>query len=330
MKNKALSPEPILKHGRALWEACALISGVRLGVFQALRRGPRTAADLARRCECSRKGMHALADALAAHGYLGFRRGRYGNTRLSERYLLPGGETYQGDILLHQGLLLEGWSRLDESVRKGGPLAFRRRTAGQAAAFTRAMASSASLTAPVLADVIPLKGARTLLDLGGGPGIHSLHFCRRNPGLRATVFDFPETLREARRILSPHPEFSRIRLHPGDAVADPLPGPVDVVWISHLIHSMGEGEVRRVLRKAARALAPGGRLVIHEFFTFEGRPGPPFPALFRLNMLRGTPAGRTYSREELMCRLAGLGLGWFRSMPVPPRGLSGLLIACKP
>ncbi len=37
---KTVSPEPLLKHGRNLWEACALFAGVRLGVFEALRDGP--------------------------------------------------------------------------------------------------------------------------------------------------------------------------------------------------------------------------------------------------------------------------------------------------
>jgi len=102
-----------------------------------------------------------------------------------------------------------------------------------------------------------------------------------------------------------------------------------VVWMSHLLHSMGEGEVRRLLRKAAKALLPGGRIIIHEFFTHENRPGPPYPVLFRLNMLRGTESGRTYSREELKRWMAALGLGRFRDMDVPG-GPSGLLAAFKP
>ncbi len=273
--------------------------------------------------------MRALADALAAHGTLGFRKGRYLLAPLSRRWLLPGGETCLGDILLHQGLLLEGWSRLDESVRTGRPTGRRPRTAEGAAAFARAMASMAGLTAPVLAGLLRLEGTLFLLDLGGGPGLHSLHFCRRNPRLHATVMDFPETLHETRRILLPHPEFGRIRLHPGDVLKDPLPDGVNVVWMSHLIHSMSPAEVRRLLRKAARALLPGGRLILHDFFTHEDRPGPPYPALFRLNMLRGTPAGRTYSRAELKRWMARLGLGRFRDMDVP-RGPSGLLIAVKP
>jgi SAM-dependent methyltransferase len=327
MKNPA--PESLLKHGRALWEACALVAGVRLGVFEVLRGGPLDAAALGRKCRCSRRGMEALADALAAHGTLDFRRGCYLLSPLAKRYLLPGGETYLGDILLHQNVLLDGWARLDESVRTGRPMGRRPRTPEDAAAFTRAMASMAALTAPVLAKSLRLEGSLFLLDLGGGPGLHSLHFCRRNPRLHATVMDHPETLDETRRSLAPHPEITRIRLHPGDVLEDPLPGRVDVVWMSHLIHSMGEGEVRRLLRKAAKALLPGGRLIIHDFFTHEDRPGPPYPALFRLNMLRGTTAGRTYSRKELKRWMSQLGLGRFMDRDVPGNP-SGLLIAVRP
>ena len=32
-----------------------------------------------------------------------------------------------------------------------------------------------------------------MLDLGGGPGTHAIHFCLKHPDLRATVFDLPTT-----------------------------------------------------------------------------------------------------------------------------------------
>ncbi|MHC4916228.1 MAG: methyltransferase [Planctomycetota bacterium] len=322
------SPAKILGQGAAMWEAQALLAGVRLGVFAALEDGPRTAAQLARRCNCSRAGLTALAEALAAHDYLRFRGGRYANSALAARYLLPGKPAYLGDMVLHQGQLVDRWSRLHEAVRKGRPVGPpRRRTPESAAAFTRAMASNSGLNAPAVARLVSLRGARTLLDLGGGPGIHSLHFCRANPRLEATVFDFPETLRETRKILAPHPEFERITLYPGDVLRTRFPGRFDVVWLSHLIHSMSEREVRRLLARAVRALNPGGRIVIHDFFRNEGRPGPRFAALFRLNMLVGTPGGRTYSRAELKRWLQSLGLARFTARPVPPQGVSGLLLA---
>ncbi len=324
------SPEPILKHGRAIWESCALIAGIRLNVFEALRAGPLSAVRLARKLRCRLRGIHALADALASHGYLEYGGGRYRLPPLSRVYLLPGGETYMGDILRHLGDLLEGWSRLDESVRTGRPVARRRRTPQEAAAFTRAMASLARITAPLLARMLRLDGTLFLLDIGGGPGLHSLHFCRRNPRMHAIIMDSPDTLEETRRILRHQPEITRIRFQPGDALKDPLPNRMDVVWMSHLIHCMGESDVRRLLRKARGALLPGGRLIIHEFFTHEGRPGPPYPSLFRLNMLRGTTAGRTYSREELKRWMARLGFRRVKSMDLPPPGTSGILIARLP
>lgn len=329
MAKKRVSPEPVLRYGQPLWAASTLIAGVRLGVFGAIGMKSLTAAQLAKRCGASARGTFALADALAALGYLRFRGGRYSNSPAAKEYLLPGGEMYFGDMLLLLGEMMGQWSRLDESVRKGGPIARGRRTAQGAAAFTRAMAANSRLNAPAIAKLFSLRGVGSLLDLGGGPGVHSLQFCRENAGLRATVFDFAETLRETRKVLSPHREFERITLHAGDVLTDPLPGRFDVVWISHLIHSMGEGDVRKVLRKAAGAVVEGGRIIIHEFLTNEKRPGPPFASLFRLNMLCATPEGRTYSREELEGWLAGLGFGSFRVRMVPPARASGLIIAKK-
>lgn len=39
--------------------------------------------------------------------------------------------------------------------------------------------------------------------------------------------------------------------------------------------------------------------MIHEFILDDDRISPLFPALFSLNMLTGTPEGRSYSRSEL-------------------------------
>ena len=54
---------------------------------------------------------------------------------------------------------------------------------------------------------------------------------------------------------------------------------------------------------------------MHEFILEEDKAGPLFPALFSLNMLSGTPAGRSYSQSEIEGMLEAAGVGNLRILP---------------
>ena len=55
--------------------------------------------------------------------------------------------------------------------------------------FQLGMFNLAMAIAPTIAASVNLEGRRHLLDLGGGPGTHAIHFCLANPTLRATIYD---------------------------------------------------------------------------------------------------------------------------------------------
>ncbi len=67
----------------------------------------------------------------------------------------------------------------------------------EARRLTLALAGRARNVAPVLAERLPLAEARVLLDVGGGTGLFSIACLRKNPELRAIVWDRPEVLKVA-------------------------------------------------------------------------------------------------------------------------------------
>jgi hypothetical protein len=97
-------------------------------------------------------------------------------------------------------------------------------------------------------------------------------------------------------------------------------------WKSCALHAEGPEACLKILCKAVAAIAPCGTLIVHEFILNDTMDGPLFPALFSLNMLVGTPAGRSYSGTQIKKMLALVGTRDIRRIPVQPLNDSGLIL----
>jgi hypothetical protein len=126
--------------------------------------------------------------------------------------------------------------------------------------------------------------------------------------LKAVIYDRPTTRHFAEQTLERFKLSDRITFLSGDIISDNIGSGYDVVWISQLLHSEGPGGAAIMLRKAVKALLPGGLLLIQEFILDDNHASPPFPALFSLNMLIGTAAGQSYSQGELADMMGEAGL----------------------
>jgi SAM-dependent methyltransferase len=216
---------------------------------------------------------------------------------------------YRGDYLRLITSHWTDWGRLLESVKTGLPLDhgkpdepdYRRR-------FTWAMHHRTLETAPKIAAQIDLHGARTLLDLGGGPGTYAMAFLAKNPMLRATVCDRPAALDVAKEIASTHKAGARLSYLPLDLLTEAIPGSYDVIWYSNVLHIYAPQDNQALFRRALAALNPGGRLLIQDAFLHD-RKGlfPEEASLFALSMLLFTERGNTYSAVETRAWLTEAG-----------------------
>ena len=104
-----------------------------------------------------------------------------------------------------------------------------------------------------------------MLDIGGSHGFYSLALCRRHPHLAAVILDLPEAIKEAAPILAMEGMGDRIRHQVGDALTQDLgENCYDLILISNLAHHFTDEQNRGLMLRAARALTPGGLLVIQE------------------------------------------------------------------
>ncbi len=327
------TPAELLKLSGSYWSACALHAGVKLDLFTSLSKQATTAPELAVQLGLSRRGLVMLLDALTALELLVKEGECYDAAPFARQYLDRSAPGYLGHILLHHHHLMESWAVLDDAVRSGRPV--RRSVSHDAAeaereSFLLGMFNLAMLIGPQVAEQVDLSGRRRLLDLGGGPGTYAIHFCRQNPQLQAVVFDLPTTRPFAEQTLDRFGLAGRIRFEAGDFQSDPLPGPFDVAWLSHVLHGQGTRGSANLLEKAVAALEPGGALLVQEFILEADRAAPLFPALFSLNMLLMTPEGQAYSEPELRALLHGAGLKRIERLPVDLPNGAGILVGRKP
>ena len=293
-----------------------ILAALELKLFTVIGKQTWTLQDLARELKVSERGLSILCRNLAMAGLLHKKGTQYRNSRLAATALNADDPAYRGNYLDLITNHWTDWQRIIESIRTGQPLdkeapeapEYRRN-------FTWAMHHRTLETAPMIAGQLSLKGAKTLLDLGGGPGTYAMAFLAKHPGLRATVCDRPDALEVAREIAATNKAGARLSYLPLDFLKEDIPGPFDVIWYSNVLHIYSPEQNQAVFRRAKAALAPGGRLIIQDAFLHD-REGlfPEEASLFAVSMLLFTETGNTYSLAETSAWLKEAGFGSIRPL----------------
>ena len=188
-------------------EARAIQVALKLGLFEALSRGPLDEASLARTIGTDARATGLLANALAALGLLDKNEGDLTLTDSSRRYLLRDSGEYLGGMILFDAALWDVWGRLEDSIRSGKPARtpdMFQSTPEETARFIRAMDSlvRARGDAVWVAENLDLRKIGSIADLGGGPGTYVAAMLTRWPHLRASIWDLSGTLSIAREVLA--------------------------------------------------------------------------------------------------------------------------------
>lgn len=277
-----------------------LLTALELDLFTAIGTRTWTVRALARRLKASERGVDVLCRNLASGGVLIKRGERYRNSALARTALNARHPAHRAAYLRLIKNHWDDWSQLTRSVRRGKPVAddgpddakYRRE-------FSWAMHHRSMDIAPRVARQLKLRGAKTLLDLGGGPGTYALAFLAKNPTLRATVCDRPAALEVARLLAGRVRHGRRLDYLAHDFMTKPVPGRWDVIWYSNVLHIYSPEENTRLFRQLRRALTPGGRLLIQDAFLWD-RDGltPQEASLFAVTMLLFTKTGNTYKASD--------------------------------
>jgi SAM-dependent methyltransferase len=284
------------------WQSKILLTALRLDLFTVLADQALDATTLATQLGAAERGLTALLDALVALGLLTKQNYRYANTPFARTALDRTKPSFCGYTPLFEAQCWELWGELETTIRKGS-------CPGQDALFhadpvgtellLRGLHADALRLAPALAARLDLERRRRMLDLGGGAGTYAITFCQAQPELRAVIFDLPGPLTLAHQLVSAAGLTDRICLVAGDFRTAPLPQGFDLALLSNILHGQSAETNQQLLAAVFAALEPGGELVLRDVLMNDDRTTPVFGALFTVNLLLHTPAGRCYTYNEV-------------------------------
>jgi len=302
--------ERIMQLAYGYQPACVVGTAAELDLFTHLGDGELTADELARAVGADARATAMLADAVAALGLLEKRDGRYSVPEEFRPLLCADGPQTVVPMLQHLMNVIRAWAMLGWTVKAGTPAPRTPSTRGPAAdraAFIAAMHSvSGPMADQLVAKLGPLRFER-LLDVGGASGTWTIALLRAVPGARATIFDLPDAITQARDRFAGHELAERVDFAPGDFYRDPLPGGADFAWVSAIIHQHSRRHNRELFAKVFTALRPGGRVAVRDVVMDPDRTSPRMGAMFAINMLANTQSGGTFTFEEIAEDLSGAG-----------------------
>jgi 2-polyprenyl-3-methyl-5-hydroxy-6-metoxy-1,4-benzoquinol methylase len=293
-------------------------TAVELGLPEALAGETTDAAGLAARLGLEARGVTVLLGALEAMGAVraepdGWRLTGPARARLVDRDT----PDYEADSLQHWLRNVRRWADdLPDLVRRGRPEtadgpARGARTGHDLARFMAAMANKSPSSVELVAQAVRAAApdARTLLDLGGGPGSYARGLAAR--GFRVTLLDRPEVIEHVSQRYGLG-EMEDVELAAGDFLEALPEGRWDVVFLANVTHIYGPETNADILRRAAGRLAPGGRLAILDFVRGVSS----FAPLFAVTMLLATEEGGTWTLAEYDEWLRAAGLAHVRCASV--------------
>ncbi len=321
------NPGKLMQLSGAYWQTCALHAAVKLDLFTHLAAQPQSAAQLAAIIDADKDATARLLNAMCAMDLAEKTESIYTARPAAARFLAKTSDGYIGFMIMHHHHLVHSWANLDQAVLSGRSV---RDSVvyddDKRESFLMGMHATARVTAPLIVPAIDLSACSHVLDLGGGPGTYAINFCQQAPDLTASVFDLPESRPFAEKNIAAHQLDGRIKFIGGNYRETDIPGAYDFVWMSHILHGESPAMAASLVKKAARALRPGGKLAIHEFILSDTADSPLFPALFSLNMLLGTDGGRAYTDSRLRDMMTAAGIGAIERLAVSTPNDSGVLI----
>ncbi|AQG81651.1 class I SAM-dependent methyltransferase [Spirosoma montaniterrae] len=319
-----LAPIPLLHAQIMPVLAKAVLEAADRGVFDAVKTGPKTLDELVTVLHLNQKALGELMGLLTAMGYFTFRNNRFALTRMARRFAVSSDPLSVHGMMVFNNRVMWDWlAHLGTYLETGRGIHYHDTLSPeQWRYYQEAMVAASSTEAREFGRRVPVpKSARTMLDIGGSHGQHSVALCQKLPGLTSVILDLPPAIEQAAPLLARQGMGERVRHQPGNALTDDFgEAQYDIVLLSSLAHHFTPEQNQLVASKVARALRPGGVFIVNEFIRPETGSKPELVGSSTDLFYGLTSTAGNYSIEEIQewQRIAGLKphkTVWYRTMP---------------
>jgi precorrin-6B methylase 2 len=158
------------------------------------------------------------------------------------------------------------------------------------------------------ARLVDLSHIKHLVDVGGGNGANIIELARKNPTLRASVFDSATVCQIARENFKKAGLADRLSAVPGNCFMDPFPKGVDGIMFAHFFTIWTEEKDRLLLKKCYDALPSGGSVILFNMMQSDNEDGPLSAAIgspYFLTLATGEGMLYTWSEYEAWMKDCG-------------------------
>lgn len=300
--------QEIVDLASAYYGSALLFAAIDLEIFAKVESGEiKSEKDVPRQ-------TRLILDGCVALGLLIKENGEYSNTPAGKMSLIAGAPADLTKAIRYNRDVYPAWGKLAQFGRTGECVERPEVHLGDSAERTKAFAASMFGRAMGIGrGIVPMLGRLEgkVLDLAGGPGAYAILMCQANPDMTCTSVDLPAISAEAKSYVEKFGLSSRIECRAGDYHSDEYESEAyGAVTIFGALHQESPEDIVAILKRANRALKPGGKLFVLDMMTDATHTAPSFSALFAINMALTTKNGWVFSDAELK--------GWMREAGFEP------------
>jgi len=308
--------------------SAAIAGALSTGLLTALVNGAKTAEAHARDLSLDARGVLRVLDVLVAFDVASKEGDRYGASPALKK---AADETPTG-----LELMANLWGHVPTLLRTGRPfIEMDAQPEKRNAIYANVVPGLGRMFASSAKDLASrLEGTpKRILDIGCGSGVWSLAIAERFAGARVTGLDLPDVLGAFKARATEMSLADRIDTIPGDMHHVEVPAKAfDMVVVANVIRLEEHDSAKRLLAKAATAVAPGGSLVVVDAFSDGTKESEQALRIYALHLTIRTQKGRIYEANDVKEWMTGAGLEGARDLPLEDRGPGaiGVLIARRP
>jgi len=305
-----------VERARSAW-----IFSEEFGLYEALRPGPSTIAEVARRICLEERPTAVLLAANACMGIVGLEDDRYFIFDIMREFVLEGGRARNKPR--KPGPEENWWYRsTEQALRTNQPVSedlpdwvTNPRGEVDTEAFRPSRHGWRVLWGEALAAAFDFGPFHKVADLGGATGGVLGGLTGKYPGLKGVVVDLPYSQKTAEAAIRNDGAEDRVSFFGADFFKEPFPPEVDVFFMSHVIHDWDDEYSLALLRRCHDALPAGSPVIVQEYLLNEDKSGSLLGVFQWFGLMAGT-TGDQRNAAEIAALMEQAGLRDMETRPI--------------